>query len=225
MSSTEADDLGSAEDQAYFRALEQAFLELRGRATLLSPEDWQVAAGWRRAGVPIDLVVSVMSNLFARLRERKSKRGISSLRYFRAAVDAAWDERLALEAGGFRAPPPPVPLEARLQRLAAVLPDSVPGVAALRASILEARGDVGEIESRLAALDLEILASLAANLAHGDRVKIDERVRRALAQVPPPQRESAGDELRQRLERQALRALFGLPVLSLFAPETETPAS
>ena len=53
MPSTDAETEGSAEDQAYFHALEEAFLRLRGRATLLSAADWQVAREWRRAGIPI----------------------------------------------------------------------------------------------------------------------------------------------------------------------------
>jgi hypothetical protein len=166
-----------------------------------------------------------MSELFARQREKKSRRGISSLRYFRAAVEAAWDERLALQAGGFQAPPPPVSTGQRLERLAAVLPAHLPGVEALRAAILGCEGDVAQIEERLAGLELGFLADLEESLGAGDRAAIEERVRRALTQVPPPQRAAAEAELRPRLARQALRARFGLPVLSLFAPETEPPAS
>ena len=75
MPSTGAEDQGSTEDQAYFRALEEAFLELRGKATLLSAADWQVASEWRRAGVPLDLVVGTMAALFERQRQRRSRRG------------------------------------------------------------------------------------------------------------------------------------------------------
>ena len=39
MSSTEDPEAGTADDQAYFRELEERFLALRGRATLLSAED------------------------------------------------------------------------------------------------------------------------------------------------------------------------------------------
>ncbi|KAB2964501.1 MAG: hypothetical protein F9K18_07470, partial [Thermoanaerobaculia bacterium] len=110
MSSTgEADPARSAEDQAYFRALEERFLALRGKATLLAAEDWETAREWRRVGIPLDLVVAEMERLFARQRERRSRRGISSLRYFSAAVHAAWAERLELGAGGARPSPDPGP--------------------------------------------------------------------------------------------------------------------
>jgi hypothetical protein len=225
MSSIAGAEPGTAEDQAYFRAIEQAFLDLRGRATLLAPEDWQVAAGWRRSGIPVELVVSVMSALFARQRERRSRRGISSLRYFRAAVEAAWDERLALLAGGALAAPPVVTPEERLRRLAAALPDGVAGVAALREAVLASRGDVGQIEGRLAELEQEFLARIARELPEELRTAVRERVDRALAQVPSARSGAGAEELRARLERQALRALLRLPVLSLFAPETEADAS
>jgi hypothetical protein len=225
MSSIAEAEPGSAEDQAYFRAVEEAFLSLRGRATLLAPEDWQVAAGWRRSGVPVELVVNVMSALFARQRERKSKRGISSLRYFRAAVEAAWDERLTLLAGGAMVLPPPLAPEERLRRLGAALPEGVPGVGPLREAILAARGDLGEIETRLTELEGAFLTSLVQELSPADRAKVRERVARSLAQVPAFRGEAAAEELRARLERQALRALFHLPVLSLFAPEAEDSAS
>jgi len=225
MSSIAEAEPGSAEDQVYFRALEEAFLSLRGHATLLAPEDWQVAAGWRRSGIPVELVVNVMSALFARQRERKSKRGISSLRYFRAAVEAAWDERLNLLAGGAIIPPPPVAPEERLRRLAAALPEGVPGVGPLRESLLAARGDLGQIEAQLTELEGAFLASLLKELPPSDRAKVGERVARSLAQVPASRGDTAAEELRARLERQALRSLFHFPVLSLFAPEAEESAS
>lgn len=225
MSSIAEAEPGSAEDQAYFRTLEEAFLALRGRATLLAPEDWQVAAGWRRSGIPVELVVNVMSALFARQRERKSKRGISSLRYFRAAVEAAWDERLTLLAGGAVVPPPPLAPEERLRRLGDALPEGVPGIGALRELILAVRGDLGEIEAQLAEAESAFLSTLVQQLSPADRTKVDARVARALAQVPASRDEAAAEELRARLERQALRALFHLPVLSLFAPEAEGSAS
>ena len=52
-------------------------------------------------------IIEAMEAAFARQRERRSKRGISSLRYFRAAVDAAWDERLRHLAGGGSPPADP----------------------------------------------------------------------------------------------------------------------
>jgi len=220
MSSTGAEP-GDAADQAYFLALERAFLALRGQSTLLAADDWQTARAWHRAGIPAEFVVAVMESLFERQRERKSKRGISSLRYFRAAVAAAWDERIALQAGGahggFAEPGPPA--EQRLAALAAAIPDALPGAAAVRARITALSGALDGIESELAAVERDVLEGVAARLDGPGRAALEREIEQAMARaaVPPASR----DELRQGLRRRRLRRLAGLPVLSLFAPEAQ----
>lgn len=219
MSSTGEAEPGTAEDQAYFRAIEERFLALRGRATLLSSEDWQTARSWRRLGVPLELVVRVLEDLFARQRERKPKRGISSLRYFRAAVEAAFEEQLELAAGGGRGSvdsgPPVVE---RLSRLAAAIPAEAPGRGALTKAISSLTGGVEEIEAALARIETLWLGEFQASLDPTTSAAIDARVDRALgaARIALPADELAA--ARGRLVRQALRELAGLPVLSLFSP-------
>lgn len=220
MRSTVADASPAAEDHAYFQKLEQEFLRLRGSATLLSAADWQVAREWRHAGVPADLVVEVMRALFARQRERAPKRGISSLRYFRAAVAAAWDEALALQAGGERVATAPEPtVEGRLAALAAALPEELPGRDALAAALVALGGGVEAVEPELAKLDTETLARLAAGLDAAGRAELDAEVARALAPLGGRLSGTARSEAARRLHVQALRRRFGLPLLSLFAPE------
>ena len=220
MTSTDDPEGGSAEDQAYFRELEERFLGLRARATLLAADDWTTARAWRRSGIPVELVVGVMEELFARQRERGTKRGISSLRYFRAAVEAAWKEQLELAAGGWqrRADPGPAPSE-RLRSLVAALPSELPGRERLAARILALDGDVEEIESTLAELDRELVSNLLGRLAEPERQALRSRAEHAAsiasAALPADQVEAA----RRRLEERALRERFGLPLLSLFAPE------
>jgi hypothetical protein len=226
MSSTgEVEPSGSAEDQAYFRALEERFLALRGRATLLAAEDWEIAREWRRAGVPLDLVVAVMESLFARQRERRSRRGISSLRYFGAAVHAAWSDRLELAAGGGRSAVDPGPsIEIRLAALAQALPADLPGRSGLAARILALAGSFEEVEIALGELDREAVAALAARLEAGETAAVRERVDRALAAAlaAAPAAELAA--ARERLIVRALRERFGLPLLSLFSPVAMGPS-
>lgn len=218
MSSTDAERVDAA-DQAYFLSVESAFLALRGRATLLSAEDWQTAAEWRRTGIPVEFVIAVMESLFARQRERRSKRGISSLRYFRAAISAAWDEQLAHRAGSTGPPPDPgPPVALRLQRLAAAIPVQIEGADALRASLLGLSGPLDAIEAELGELEKRFLTQLRAELAPADRELVGRRVERALAQVGEGVPADALVALRQTLERQALRRHLRIPVLSLFSP-------
>jgi hypothetical protein len=222
MSSTGAEP-GDAADQAYFLEVERAFLALRGQATLLAADDWQTAREWHRLGIPVEFVVAVMESLFERQRERRSKRGISSLRYFRAAVAAAWDERLAHRAGGALetlAEPGP-PAAARLAALAGAVPETLPGAVELRRRITGLAGPLAEVESGLATLERETLLGFRERLSSDARAELDRRVDRALARaaVPP----AARDELRVSLETQSLRRLCGLPVLSLFSPAAQGP--
>ena len=212
---------GTAEDQAYFRALEEHLLDLRGKTTLLAPADWQAAVEWRRRGIPLDLVRSVMSELAAKRRARGSKRGVASLRYFRAAVEAAWEEQLELGAGGVapRFDPGP-PVAARLAALAAAIPKSSDSVEleAVRAELALLSGEMEEIEAALVALDQRLLAAAAAALSAERRARIDARVEAALRAVAAGLPAEESETLRERLRAQALREEARLPHLSLFAP-------
>src|SRR5262245_5879970 len=115
-------DLEADEAQRYFRAIEAAFVRLRGAPLLLSPADWQVARRWFEEGVPLDLVVRGLEEVFARRRERGAKGRISSLRYCAPAVEHAWEEVASLTAAGRTAPAEPIDIAARLAALAAALP-------------------------------------------------------------------------------------------------------
>ncbi len=219
MRSTDVDTAGSAEDQAYFQTLEAAFLRLRGSGTLLAADDWQLASAWRRSGVPLDLVIATMERGFARQRERRSRRGISSLRYFRAAVAAAWDERRQLQAGGARLEERPPAVPERLAALAASLPADLPGAERLAEEIRALSGSVAEVEPRLARLDRALLDRLESGLGEADRAAIDRSVQGALAplrdRLEPDERQGTAERLRV----QALRRHWRLPLLSLFSPE------
>lgn len=221
MRSTDGDPAGSAEDQAYFRELEAAFLRLRGSGTLLAADDWQLASAWRRAGVPLDLVIATMERGFARQRERRSRRGISSLRYFRAAVAAAWDERRELQAGGTRAEQRPLAVPERLAALAASLPPELPGVERLAEQIRALSGSVAEVEPLLARLDRALLERLEGGLEEAERAAIERSVERALVplgdRIEPAERQRTAERLRV----QALRRRWRLPLLSLFSPEAQ----
>jgi hypothetical protein len=214
------------EDHAYFRALEEAFLRLRDKATLLAAADWQVAQGWHRAGIPIEVVVPVMETLFARARERR-KRTISSLAYFKAAVEAAWEEVQSLTAGGRKERLEPVRVEERLRRLADRIGPGVPGGERIRGAIVALSGELDDVERSLAALDAELLAALQAGAGKResaeDRAAIDAALAGVAARLPKEELARA----REHLFAQRLRQRHALPVLSLFAPEArqnETPA-
>ncbi len=221
MNATEPDTAPSPEDHAYFLAIERKFLGLRKKAALLTAADWQEAQGWHRQGIPLELVQDVMEKLFERQQARKG-RTISGLRYFRAAVEAAWEELLALKAGGRAEEAQPLPVERRLANLSARMPASLPQrerwVAAV-AAIQSAAGPANEAEVALRALDGELLLALRAGLGDDERQAMAAQVEQALSRL---RGRLAEDELAiasQRLFDQLLRRRFDSPVLSLFSPE------
>ncbi|MEO7795971.1 MAG: hypothetical protein ABIV06_14480 [Thermoanaerobaculia bacterium] len=221
MNAIAPDNPPSAEDHAYFLTIERTFLGLRKKAALLTAADWQEAQGWHRQGIPIELIQDVMEKLFERQQAKKG-RTISGLRYFRAAVEAAWEEMLALRAGGRAEEVTPLPVGSRLANLAAALPGALPHRQRWNDEIgaLAARGaPASEVEVALRTLDAIFLRTLREGLAAGERHDLAVQAERALARL---RGRLAEDELAiasERLAEQLLRRHFDVPVLSLFSPE------
>jgi hypothetical protein len=220
---TPADDDG---DHAYFLAIEDQFVRLRGAPLLLSPADWQVARRWHRQGVPLELVRRALEEVFARRRERGAKGRISSLRYCAPAVEAAWVEQAELAAPGARVAAEPFVAATRLAALAAALPGGFARAAELRqrlAELARAGLDPQAVEERLAELDGAMLDGALADLAPAERPALDAAVERTLAALAGRLAAAEIERARARLVRQVLRERLGLPILSLFSPEALPP--
>jgi hypothetical protein len=200
-------------DHAYFQAVEEIFIRLRGAPLLLSPADWQVASRWHREGVPLGLIRQALEEVFAKRRERGTKGRISSLRYCAPAVEAAWAELRELTAPGERGEAPALDIPARLRNLAAVVPPAIaPRVVALH-------GDAPSVESALSALDREMLAAAESSMEEAMRREVDAAVEATLTALRGRLPAEELERSRERLAHQVLRQRLGLPVLSLFSPE------
>jgi hypothetical protein len=218
------------DDQAYFHAIEESFVRLRGTPLLLSPADWHVARRWHRDGVPLDLVRSALEGVFARRRERGLKGKVSSLRYCASAIELAWDHLRELTAPGDRerAPAMGFDIPLRLRALAAALPARLAEreVWAEQICALEAvgggAGGSQAVEEGLADLDRELLDAATARQTAAARREVEATVERTLAtlagRIPDEELARSHDQLR----RQILRKRLKLPVLSLFSPEAES---
>lgn len=214
-------DLEADEAQAYFQAIEAAFVRLRGAPLLLSPADWQVARRWFEQGVPLELVVSVLEEVFARRRERGARGRISSLRYCAPAVEHAWEEIASLTAAGRTAKPEPIDVAARLAALVHALPAELPERETWTAQVAALAGPAEEVERRLAEIDTAILDRLASGMDEAARKDADKNLRASLAKLAARLPRKELDRARAQLLRQHLRRLHRLPLLSLFAPEAE----
>lgn len=211
---------GDDTDHAYFQAVEEIFVQLRGAPLLLSPQDWQVASRWHQEGVPLDLVRRVLEEVFAKRKERGTKGKINSLRYCAPAVEAAWADLRELTAPGERAEAAPLDIPGRLKSLAAHLPATVPPGFPER--VLALQGDAPSVESALSALDRELLAATASSLNPGLRTEVESAVEKTLAALRGRLPADELERSRERLTHQVLRQRLGLPVLSLFSPEAGT---
>src|SRR4051794_11936364 len=221
MSATGSEPTEPDPDHAYFQAVEEIFVELRGAPLLLSPADWQVARRWHQEGVPLDLVRRTLEEGFTKRKEGGAKGKISSLRYCAPAGEAAWADLKDLTAPGQRAVAPVSEVAPRLAALAAALPRSLAGREGLAARLSRLSGDPQDVEERLAALDREMLDAEESGLDAEERKEIAAAVEKTLAllsgRLPAEEIEAS----RERLSRQTLRRRLGLPVLSLFSPEAE----
>lgn len=221
MSAIGADEADS--DHAYFRAVEEIFIALRGAPLLLSPADWRVAQRWHQERVPLDLVRRTLIELFARRKERGSRGTVSSLRYCAPAVEAAWGELREVVAGGERGVAAALAIAPRLAALASALPVDLSAAAGFGRRIQDLHGDPQTVEEGLARLDGELLAKALAALSDEQRADLGASVEATLERLRSRLAGAEIEESRQRLTWQLLRRRMGLPVLSLFSPEAEPP--
>src|SRR5688500_13177588 len=154
---------------AYFRAIEEAFVRLRGAPRLLSPADFQVASRWQREGVPLGLVLATLEEVFAKRRERGARGRINSLRYCAPAIEAAWAEVQELQGPARReASGEELAVGERLGELAGALPEAE-AWDAWRARLLALEGAPAEVEERLRLLDDELVAEVERHLGGAER--------------------------------------------------------
>ncbi len=217
-----ATDDNSASDHAYFRAIEEVFIRLRGAPLLLSPTDWQIARDWHRAGIPLDLVCATLEEIFRQRAEAGKRGSVRSLKYCRSAVEQAWTRQQELAAPAARGELVELDVGARLLSLAAALPGSLPRQAQLQRRIGELKGGVEEVEHQLSLLDRQVMGALRSGITPEASTEIERDVEEALARLETRLPADERPAVRDRLFDQAVRRRAGLPVLSLFSPEAQT---
>lgn len=220
------------ERASYLKAVEAAFLALRGRGFMLSPRDVGLVDGWRARGVPARVVVAALDEAVTRFRGRRPP-GVplpSSLAYFETQIEeaaAVWRERtLAWEApsdGGEPAAAQGVAPAAEDLRARVVAAVESAGKRAegegvrevLRAAwraLSRAPGD-SDLWSLTAEVDRQMVEGAWTALDDAARAAIDAEAEALVSAPGGPMSESAQMEQRQRERARMVRQRWALPDL------------
>ncbi len=214
-------------ETAYYRTVEEFFVERRGPPLVISNADWTLVRRWRRAGLPLRVVLrGIADALDAHAHSFARDQPVSSLRYCEAEVELARERWQRALAG---AGPTDLDLGAGLEALAQgcqAARERLPPVLARRldelTAALRARAcDPGariDLETWLAAEEAELVKRLCRAAGGAElRARLEVEIEADL--VPYRQRLPAPVLKQVRTEALARRVLeeHGLPRLSLFA--------
>lgn len=212
---------------AYYRAVEDLFAELRGVPHTLSPKDFQLLRTWWRDDIPLAAVVSGVTEVFARRRERGEADPIVSLTYCRHAVrrqaahlaEMRVGSGLVSEVGAGREIRSELArLEELLARAESAQENERPPVAhvlALARDQLAAAAElpVAEVDAYLFALETSLLEGCFRALGREERKEVEALSCKATGSAG---KDDEGIERVRRTHRdRELRRRLGLPRLEL----------
>jgi hypothetical protein len=218
-------------EAGYFQAVEEFFVSRRGDPLFLSNPDWLLVRNWRRAGLPLRVVLrGIADALDGHAHSFARERKVGSLAYCANEVEAAaerWQRALALGADGVLDVAAVLLDFAREIEKAPLGPAGAaaagPLVRELRARAVPSR--LAEIDEWLRGEEATLLAALAADLGPVRVAEVERAVEDAL--VPYAGRMPARVLAHIRAESRARRLLetFGLRRLSVFHAESEVARS
>ena len=87
-----------AAEKSYVRRVERRFVALREGVLHISPGDFALLLDWFHRGIPAELVLSVIEEMFVKARATGGRQ-IRSLAYCRHSVEEAWSDRRAAMVG------------------------------------------------------------------------------------------------------------------------------
>ena len=192
------------DDRHYVRAVEAAWSKLVGRPAIVSPREFETIDAWRRRGIPLSVVLEVITTA----GKRRSGRAPRALTALSKAVEEAW----GTVASGRTAP-----------RVAEVLPPRTDATRAWREAM--ARASSGERLQRL----LSTLLDREANGA--EAVALDAVLDAALVGAVPDEllkhstreTERALQEFRGRTSAEEFQKMFARAIVDRLRAELVLP--
>jgi hypothetical protein len=214
---------GADPEAAYYQAVEEYFVSRRGDPLFLSNADWNLVRRWRRAGLPLRVVLrGIRDALDAHAHGWSRERKVASLAYCAREVEAArerWERALALgREEGLDAAATLRGFATDLDRATDLGPRARDAAVEIARELRE-RAEAGrleEISSWLAEREARLLAGIDADEGAERRAALEAEVEAELerwrSRMPPRVVEQLRGEkiARKRLEAHAL------PRLSLF---------
>jgi hypothetical protein len=207
----------------YYQAIEEFFVSRRGDPLMISNADWFTASKWRRAGIPLRVVLrGIADALDAHAHSWSRNRKVEALAYCAGEVEAAhdrWQRALQLEAEeGAGADDFLARLASALEQARGLGPRAAPRAKALAAE-LGARPGGGrprDLEPWLAAQERALVAALGEDLGAEGLASIHAQVDAALAPYAGRMPARVLDQVRQESQARRILEAHGLPRLSLF---------
>jgi hypothetical protein len=209
-------------EAAYYQAIEEFFVSRRGDPLLLSNADWLLIRRWRRAGIPLRIVLrGITDALDAHAHSWGRGRKVGSLHYCAAEVDAAQERWGRALAGGGDVGS----LTERLDGLEKALasPRGLgPAAAAVLAKILAGLPSIrhraaAEIEAELGASERKLLAAIRREMDPQALTRAEDDVEADLAPYRARMPEKVATQIRGDALARTLLGAHGLPRLTLFS--------
>jgi hypothetical protein len=208
----------------YFQSIEECFVERRGDPLLLSNADWLLIRRWRRAGIPLRVVLRGIRDAFdGHAHSWGRNRKVASLKYCEREVASArerWHRAIDLGAGEERGVGQPLADLAQRFREAQALPVGLAEVCLQLAEQLEERaragGELAGIERWLEEREKALVRAIrkvdgAARVAEVE-AEIDAGLAPYRDRMPP----AVVEQVRTEALARALLERCRLPRLSLF---------
>jgi len=207
----------------YYQSIEDFFVSRRGDPLMISNADWFTASKWRKAGIPLRIVLrgigdALDSHAFSWARHRK----IESLAYCNGEVEAAferWQRALQLDAEeGATAVSPVAGLAAALEQAQGLGPSALPRAQTLAQHLRTRRPEERprDLEPWLAAREKELVAAIGEDLGAPALEALRAQVEAGLAAYAGRMPARVLDQVRQESLARRLLEAHGLPRLSLF---------
>jgi hypothetical protein len=216
------------EEAAYYQSIEEFFVSRRGDPLFLSNSDWLLIRKWRRAGLPLRIVMrGIADALDGHAHSWGRKRKVGSLAYCAAEVDAARDRwQRALSFDDEAETSVPAALTGFASALEAASGLGARGAAAARTAAAELRGFAApgssgpprleELTRALGASEKALLEALRADEEAGILAAIAAEIEADLAPYRERMPVRVLDQIREEAWARRLLGRHGIPRLSLF---------